>query len=82
MSAFLSSLWRYGLQEDQLFTRVKVCYLLVVNNLLDCSFDCVSKQEFYNEPLNETIEMDRDFAYWKMPDQVSLNHIWSLREPL
>ena len=49
----------------------------LVNNLLDCSFDCVSKQEFYNEPLNETIEMDRDFAYWKMPDQVSLNHIWS-----
>ena len=45
---------------------------------LDCvskHFDCVSKQEFYNEPLNETIEMDRDFAYWKMPDQVvSINH--------
>ena len=28
-------------------------------------------EEFYNEPLNETIEMDRDFAYWKMPDQGS-----------
>ena len=35
---------------------------------LDVSVPLIPLEEFYNEPLNETIEMDRDFAYWKMPD--------------
>jgi len=35
---------------------------------LDVRVPLISLEEFYNEPLNETIEMDRDFAYWKMPD--------------
>eukprot|EP00092_Neocalanus_flemingeri_P033596 GFUD01036523.1.p1 GENE.GFUD01036523.1~~GFUD01036523.1.p1 ORF type:complete len:884 (-),score=250.21 GFUD01036523.1:199-2850(-) len=35
---------------------------------LDVRVPLIPLDEFYNEPLNETIEMDRDFAYWKMPD--------------
>jgi len=35
---------------------------------LDVRVPLIPLEEFYNEPLNETIEMDRDFAYWKMPD--------------
>jgi len=35
---------------------------------LDVKAPMIPLEEFYNEPLNETIEMDRDFAYWKMPD--------------
>jgi len=35
---------------------------------LDVKVPLIPLEEFYNEPLNETIEMDRDFAYWKMPD--------------
>jgi len=38
---------------------------------LDVRVPLIPMEEFYNEPLNETIEMDRDFAYWKMPDQGS-----------
>lgn len=38
---------------------------------LDVRVPLINMEEFYNEPLNETIEMDRDFAYWKMPDQAS-----------
>ena len=36
---------------------------------LDVRNPLIPLEEFYNEPLNETIEMDRDFAYWKMPEQ-------------
>jgi len=36
---------------------------------LDIRVPLIPAEEFYNEPLNETIEMDRDFAYWKMPEQ-------------
>merc|ERR1711942_121418 len=35
---------------------------------LDVRVPLIPLDEFYNEPLNETIEMDRDFAYWKMPE--------------
>jgi len=28
-------------------------------------------EEFYNEPLNETIEMDRDYSAWKMSEKFS-----------
>jgi len=35
---------------------------------LDVRVPLIPLEEFYNEPLNETIEMDRDFAYWKMPE--------------
>jgi len=35
---------------------------------LDIRVPLIPTEEFYNEPLNETIEMDRDFAYWKMPE--------------
>lgn len=34
---------------------------------LDVRAPLIPLEEFYNEPLNETIEMDRDFANWKMP---------------
>jgi len=36
---------------------------------LDVRVPLIQLEEFYNEPLNETIEMDRDFANWKMPGQ-------------
>ena len=36
---------------------------------LDVRQPLIQLEEFYNEPLNETIEMDRDFANWKMPGQ-------------
>lgn len=36
---------------------------------LDVRSPLIPLEEFYNEPLNETIEMDRDFANWKMPEQ-------------
>jgi len=38
---------------------------------LDVRVPLIPTEEFYNEPLNETIEMDRDFAYWKMPEQAA-----------
>lgn len=33
---------------------------------MDCRVPLIPLEEFYNEPLNEQIEMDRDFACWKM----------------
>jgi ubiquitin-protein ligase E3 A len=38
---------------------------------LDVRVPLIPTEEFYNEPLNDTIEMDRDFAYWKMPEQAA-----------
>jgi len=35
---------------------------------MDCRVPLIPLEEFYNEPLNEQIEMDRDFACWKMTD--------------
>jgi len=35
---------------------------------LDVRVPLIPLEEFYNEPLNETIEMDKDFANWKMPE--------------
>jgi len=32
---------------------------------LDVRAPLIPLEEFYNEPLNENVEMDRDFAYWK-----------------
>lgn len=33
---------------------------------LDVRHPLIPMEEFYNEPLNETIEMDKDFACWKI----------------
>jgi len=38
---------------------------------LDVRVPVIPIEEFYNEPLNETIEMDKDFTYWKMNDPFS-----------
>merc|ERR1719474_1977081 len=38
---------------------------------LDVRVAVIPIEEFYNEPLNETIEMDKDFTYWKMNDPFS-----------
>ena len=39
---------------------------------LDVRSPLIPQEEFYNEPLNETIEMDRDFANWKMPQEQAM----------
>ena len=39
---------------------------------LDVRAALIPQEEFYNEPLNETIEMDRDFANWKMPQEQAM----------
>merc|ERR1712032_1711764 len=39
---------------------------------LDVRVPLIPMEEFYNEPLNETIEMDRDFANWKMPQEQAM----------
>jgi len=33
---------------------------------LDVRNPSIALEEFYNEPLNETIEMDKDFSFWKI----------------
>lgn len=37
---------------------------------LDVRVPLIPLEEFYNEPLNETIEMDKDFTYWKMSGEM------------
>ena len=38
---------------------------------LDVRCPVIPLEEFYNEPLNETIEMDRDYSAWKMSEKFS-----------
>jgi len=37
---------------------------------LDVRVPLIPSEEFYNEPLNETIEMDKDFSFWKISEDM------------
>lgn len=44
-------------------------------SVLDSRQPCIPFHEFYNEPLSDTVEMDKDFAYYKsdIPTSVEFN---------
>jgi len=48
---------------------------------LDVRVPLIPLEEFYNEPLNEQIEMDRDFACWKMTDSVEKSKFSFMAHP-